>query len=188
MSLKNQNHLFYKTKPQLLNKSYRRLIKGISLIEVMVTLLILSAGLLGIALMMWSSQTGINQTYFNQQAYMDTSSILEQMRGNVAAVPNHDYDLVKGSQLDKTALGSCQSSACQPKALAVMEKNSWLENIQNTLPGGDASITSQSVGGNTEVSIVIYWIGRQVDNTNAPSSKNIQIKNQEQSFTVTTLF
>lgn len=170
----------------ILKRSPQEKNRGITLIEVMITLLVLSVGLLGVALMMWSSQTRINATYINQQAYMATTSILEQMRANASSVPNKDYDLPQNAVVNKAVVGNCQSSNCQPKDLALMEKNTWLQAIQTNLPGGSASITSTPLFGNTKVSIVITWTGRVA--TNATTAKNIQVENKAQSFTMTTLF
>lgn len=60
------------------------MMKGFSLIEVMLALLILSIGLLGIAGMQLKSFKNINDAYYHSAAIIRLSSMMERLRSNTS--------------------------------------------------------------------------------------------------------
>lgn len=100
--------------------------RGISLIEVMVSVLVMGVGLLGIAAMqslaLRSGQSSLEST----QAVMQTTAIIEAMRAN---------------RLDASSYNTA-GPMCAPKGgttLAGNDLDSWVASLKNTI--GDAATT-----------------------------------------------
>lgn len=102
----------------------RRHARGISLIEVLVTLLVLGIGLLGIAGL---QLVGVQNTYLGQQytqAATLAQNMAEQMRMNRPGLLDNAYALAAGdTPPDPPA--DCQSEDCTPAALAAWQLASW---------------------------------------------------------------
>lgn len=126
--------------------------KGFSLIEVLVTLLITSVGLLGLAALQ------VKSLQFNHGAYL-------RSQANILA-----YDMADRMRLNKddARAGSynISMSASKPGASSVIEtddQNQWLTLIENTLPAGDGSVSCTS----NICTLTIQWreAGRTADDT-----------------------
>lgn len=115
---------------------------GSSLIEVLVSLLVLSGGMLGIAGVQSVSLRNNQAAYFRTQATMLTSEIIERMRANKIAVDNDDYDNVAGA-----ATASCFTAAgCTPGEMADQDIFDWDADLAAALPGGVGVVCLDSDG------------------------------------------
>ena len=77
--------------PRMQPSPARHYVRGMSLIEVMVSVLILAVGLLGIAAMQSYALRGGQGSLESSQAVMQTGAILEAMRANRGV----DYSMAK---------------------------------------------------------------------------------------------
>ncbi len=110
--------------PAPITPMYRHRESGISLIEVLVTLLLLGVGLLGIAGL---QLIGVQNTYLGQQytqAATLAQNMAELMRTNRPGLLDNAYALAAGSAPPDPAT-DCQSDTCTPAELAAWQLASW---------------------------------------------------------------
>jgi type IV pilus assembly protein PilV len=128
--------------------------RGITMIEVLVALIILSIGLLGLA----SLQA--NSLKYNQSAYMRTQAtqyaydIADRMRANRDVALGGGYDIALAD--------------VAPTSTSVVDQDlaAWLGDVA-TLPNGDASI----VRNNQQFTITVQW---EDDRTEATQANRVQ--------------
>lgn len=116
---------------------------GTTMIEVLVTIVIVSLGLLGYAGLLVNGQKNNLTAYWHGQATILAYDIAESMRGNkVAATTAAAYNI---------AIGTSASGSTVPRT----ELATWKSALALTLPSGDGSITV-GIGGKT--TIIIKWV------------------------------
>lgn len=132
-----------------------KLYSGFTMLEVLVSIVILAVGLLGIA----SLQTvGIRQTMNSQlitQASFQGNDMAERMRANMAGVRMGAYDAIDGSETDPACLPSC--SALE---LAAHDAAQWAATNKAVLNDGGSGTVNSSVTNNGDgtFTISISWI------------------------------
>ena len=99
-----------------------RTIRGISLIEVLVSVLVLAVGLLGVAAMQSLALRGGQSSLETSQAVMQTNGIIEAMRVNW-----------RNAAAYNTAKKCAVSTAT---TLAGNDLNNWVTQLQATIGGG----------------------------------------------------
>lgn len=117
--------------------------RGASLLEVLVTILILAFGLLGIAGMTTSSLQTAKLSQFQSTALQLANEYAERMRGNIEGVKAGDYDLADGYDGDSSieAVPTCSvADSCTPAELASIDQTEWLNHLRNHLPAGGAYV------------------------------------------------
>ena len=108
-------------------RNSRRKQAGASLIEVMVAFLILSIGLLGLAMLQGKSLRMNTDAYLRSQATLIAHELMESMRSN----PNGDY----------AALGKPASCGCTGIARATNDDLiRWYDALAAQLPGATGTI------------------------------------------------
>lgn len=122
--------------------------QGFTLLEVLVTVVILSLGLLGLAgLQLRSLQSG-NDSLARTQATILAYSISDRMRVNAQAVFDGNYQ-VNPDNLPALPSYDCETSfpsgstRCEPEEMAELDAAVWSEAVQtaNVLPAGTGRIT-----------------------------------------------
>ncbi len=124
------------------------------MIEVLVTLLILSFGLLGLAgLQLYSLQTN-NSALMRSQATYLVIDMFDRMRLNRVEALNGDYDFNEGVDLDD---GS-NFNDDKPSGTSVAEEdvNEWANLVANSLPDGKGSVDCTSLGDNM-CRVIVQW-------------------------------
>jgi type IV pilus assembly protein PilV len=112
-----------------------RLIRGVSLIEVMVSVLILSIGLLGIAAMQATALRNTQSSMERSQAVIYSYSIIDAMRANIDAARANQYNVA----------WTCAAPAAT--SLATSDINNWITQIRaqgSNLKDGCGRITCAS--------------------------------------------
>ena len=140
---------------------------GFSLIEVLISLVILSVGLLGIAAMVSVSLKSKDSSYYRSQATALSYAILDRMRANRAPASTSDYDVAIGQTLGNTLAGQSItvptgdcigiSAACNSSQIAALDLTQWKSDLANTLPSGDGSIATVTWNSMTQVTIIVQW-------------------------------
>jgi type IV pilus assembly protein PilV len=128
--------------------------KGYSLIEILVTLIIVTFGLLGIAGIIANSLKANQTAYVRSQANLMANDILERIRANsvTAKVNPSPYALALN---DTTATGST--------SIPGQDLHEWRTSIANTLPNGKSSVTFTY--DNWRVRVLIQWDSNDTSNT-----------------------
>lgn len=114
---------------------------GMSLIEVMVSVLVLAVGLIGIAAMQALALRGGQSSLESSQAVMGASGIIEAMRANAANAAA--YNTAK------------MCAAGGGGSLAADDKNNWITSMQASI--GSATTCGMIEGCPANCLITVYW-------------------------------
>ena len=126
---------------------------GMTLIEVLVTLVLMSVGLLGVAALHLTSLKGTQESYVRSQAAMLAADILDRMRSNQAGFTTGNYDMADD------ASGFDQAGA--PGTVAADDVAAWQAAINRLLPGADDEAAGRIVRVDRIVTITIRWRERE---------------------------
>nr|WHW29624.1 hypothetical protein [uncultured bacterium] len=144
---------------------------GLSLVEILITVLILAIGSLGIASMQIAGLKYSSGSYARSQATHladDMASRLKsnreealdlQTNGSFGASPAYVINSFSSSY---TTTENCITGTCTPAELTSFDKNAWLADIARAIPSGKGRVTftdSINADGVTErmYSIEIQW-------------------------------
>jgi len=128
------------------------------MVEVLVSLLVLSLGLLGLAALQSTSMKSTHSAYLRSQATLYAHDILERMRADREAARAGAYNL---------ALGAA-TPVCNPGAYNLVQCSlaEWRADLSN-LPGGTGSIAYDA---NTQfVTVVVQWNDERAGGTTTTS-------------------
>ncbi|MET0013111.1 MAG: type IV pilus modification protein PilV [Sedimenticola sp.] len=111
--------------------------KGFTLMEVLVTLVILSVGLLGLAGLQGYSLRNSNSAYLRTQASVLAYTMIDRMRSN----PSGSY---ASYSTDTAVTQSCEGSTvtCTDAQLTSYDKAQWRAEVRSLLPGGVGTINA----------------------------------------------
>ena len=138
---------------------------GISLIEVLVTLVIVAGGLLGTAGLMIYSMKLNKSGEFRTQAVLAASDLFERMEANKVAAVNGSYIVASNTSTVTTAATNCSNAACNAASLANYDLNQWGTTVVSTLPQASWSVTSPAAGSPRAYTVVINWTDRSSNKT-----------------------
>lgn len=117
---------------------------GFSLLEVLISVVILGVGLLGLGSLQTVGVQNNNSAFQRSQATLLSYEIVEAMRANRWGAINGRYNRGFGdADPDPTA------------SMAAMDISLWLDNVSGTLAGGEGSINVNSSG---DVTVRIRWL------------------------------
>jgi type IV pilus assembly protein PilV len=119
----------------IMRKGARR-IRGISMVEAMVALVVISVGMLGIAGLYLSSLQAGRSANLRMRAVNLASEMADRIRANRDGKAT--YNLANGTT--PTAV-NCSAGDCTPQQLAQSDQNIWVTAIKDTrlgLPGANA--------------------------------------------------
>jgi type IV pilus assembly protein PilV len=114
--------------------------RGISLIEILVAIVVLSIGLLGLAGLQANSLRTSQSALYRSQAAAYAEDMAERMRANLGGA--RTYDIALG---DSAPVGT---------SIADRDRAEWLARLA-TLPGGAGSIAVDAL--NRTVTITVQW-------------------------------
>lgn len=137
-------------------------VRGIGLIEVMVSVLVLAVGLLGIAAMQSLALRGGQGSLESSQAVMQTGSILEAMRAN----PGVDYTMAK----------QC-SVPTGTATLVAYDRREWIRALKNTIGSGEATDTTTcgQIACNAGVcTVTVFWNDIRAGADQGGAARNLQ--------------
>ncbi len=121
---------------------------GFSLIEVLVTLVILAFGLLGIAGLMVSGISNTASSEALSKASQLAGDMADRMRANPAAALSATSEYITAYSDDAPA---------NPATIAQADKKAWLDALAAQLPQGDGKITSSAGAGQRKIEIEVRW-------------------------------
>ena len=130
-----------------------RTARGFTLIEVLIAVLILSIGLLSLALTQANSMRNNHSSYLRTQATLMAGDILDSVRANRAVAGGYDI-----------GIGATPSSG---GSIANSDLSTWKTNLATMLPAGDGSIARDATTG--EVTVIVQWKDRDDTTTGTPT-------------------
>ena len=119
--------------------------RGFTLLEVLISMVVIALGLLGYAGLQAVSLKNANTAYLRSQATMLSHDIVERMRVNKAVALTGTYNI---------AIGSLTGGS----GVAGNDLSEWKANLRQSLPAGDGAVVVSGVGASTgNVQITIQW-------------------------------
>lgn len=113
---------------------------GLTLIEILVALLVLSIGVLGMARLQAASLRANHNAYLRSQAVILAYDMADRLRANLPPAMAGEYDIALGA----AAAGS---------GVVLDDLTEWKDALSAVLPSGDGAV---EVDGNA-VTIVVAW-------------------------------
>lgn len=155
-------------KPMLKRHSMRAgaLQRGFSLIEVLVSMFIVSMGILALSGLMQASSRYGKTSELRSTATLLANDIADHIRANASgAATSAGYDLVATytatpSITPPSPLTCTTGATCLPAQLAAVDLYGWRTRVLATLPGGDAYLQYQAPpapGGKGAVDVWVAW-------------------------------
>jgi type IV pilus assembly protein PilV len=121
---------------------------GFSMIEVLVTLVILSFGLLGVAGLLVSGVSNAASSEAMSKASQLAADMADRIRANpVVAMSATSQYITTYEDVAPTS----------PTSIAERDKKAWLEALAAQLPQGDGKITNTVSGGQRKIEIEVRW-------------------------------
>jgi type IV pilus assembly protein PilV len=117
---------------------------GFSLVEVLISMVILSFALLGTAALTANGLKSTNDSSYRSQATFLADDILDRMRANVSKA--------RGGQYNIDVAGNLTAGS---GTLEYFDAKEWLDSLKDALPGGKGTV---KVAGGV-ATIVITWDG-----------------------------
>ena len=154
-------------------RSLRRL-RGFSMIEVLVTLLIISLALLGTAGLQAYSMRLSQGGQFRTQAVFLVADLAERMEANKAGAVAGSYVLAN-SNVANLLSTACIDGACTPANLATFDLSQWQNAIVASLPQSSWAVAQTVVGNPTAYTITVSWVDRRSDTGNAAFNAGSQL-------------
>lgn len=142
---------------------------GFTLIEVLVSLVILSIGLLGTAKLMLFSSRANDSAYLRSQATELAYAILDNMRANKQGAVAGSYTTTAAAAAAAPGFVCHGGATCTPAQLALYDIYQWKLRLDaaggGAMPSGQGAVTTTPAGAQTSVLITVSW-----DDTVAQSS------------------
>ena len=130
---------------------------AITLIEVLVTLIVLTIGLLAMAAAQLSGLRNIHHAYFRTQATVLAHEIIDSIRANPLVAQSADgYSLDANEKLpgeEAELLNTCFRSRCTPIELAKADLAQWYRRLRTILPRSSARIYKKD----DRFTVETYW-------------------------------
>ena len=151
-----------------------RHLRGFSMIEVLVTLLIISLALLGTAGLQAYSMRLSQGGQFRTQAVFLVADLAERMEANKAGAVAGSYVLAN-SNVANLLSTACIDGACTPPNLATFDLSQWQNAVAANLPRSSWTVAQTVVGNPATYTITISWVDRRSDTTNAAFDAAAQV-------------
>ncbi len=127
--------------------THKRSQRGMTLVEAMIALLVISVGLLGIASLQLTAMNQNTSSLNHSQAVWYAYNMSDRIRANMPEYDNYD-----GIDTDNSYSQNCNSSRCSAAQLRVADAEEWA-NMIGSLPGGRGMIDN----GNDGLEITVMW-------------------------------
>jgi type IV pilus assembly protein PilV len=162
---------------------------GFSMIEILVTLVIVATALLGTAgLQAYAMRMG-KSSEFRTQAVFLASDIAERMEANKRAAVLGGY-VVAATSSPSASITTCETGTCDMGTLATYDISKWENTIASLLPQASWQIAQTTAGNPSTYVITISWTDRRTDTNyaayNATSSVGINATGTGERFSYTT--
>lgn len=125
---------------------------GFSLMEVLITILIVSFGLLGMAALIISGARSNNIAHYRSVASKQTEDIADRMRANRAGLIAGAYDALAANTPNSV---DCVANACSETQIATYDHAQWNATNAQLLPAGVGTVDGTVAAG---YQITLRWI------------------------------
>lgn len=132
--------------------------KGVTMIEVLVSMLVLSIGLLGAAGLQSTSLRSNQSAYLRTQATAVVYDIMDRMRTNPDGVAAGNYNNVDTATLPDDPACIDTSAGCNAAGLADHDIRDWALNSLAILPSSSATVVVDDMGTNGDASDDVFVV------------------------------
>ena len=136
---------------------------GFSMLEVLVTILVLSFGLLGMAALITAGMRSNNIAQYRSIATQQTQDIADRMRANLAGVRAGSYDALTATI---PASDDCIAAECNETQIAIYDHTLWNTANAAQLPGGLGTVAGNLAGG---FQITMMWTEKEMGGATDPA-------------------
>lgn len=142
---------------------------GFSMIEILVTIVVLTFGLLGVAGLLVKGMTVNHGSYLRSLAIQQAYDMADRIRANRTGATAGNYDSVTF-----TANQTCTvcTATCTAQTLATFDACHWNRQNESLLPLGQGTVARS--GSSTEYLITVSWD----DNKSGSANKSIAMRVQ----------
>ena len=160
------------TRRKILNHSVGQKQSGFSLIEVMVTAVIIGGSLLGIAQLQATSIRNSQDAYYRATANTLAYEIIDRMRANrTLASTTTNYATALGAA--EVAGTNCEAESCSRAELSDYDLEAWKYLLSTNLPVGDGAVTVAVGPTGAEITVTVQW--QDNDSTGNRNSYNLNV-------------
>ena len=132
--------------------------QGFTLIEVLVSMVVLSIGVLGLGMLQLTSLQNTQGGFLRSQATINAYSIIDAMRANIPAVTNGNYDITMNTATPAAPTCYGLLADCTTAQMAAADISRWRAVLGSQLPNGLGQIVTADLGTTTQVSIQVQWV------------------------------
>lgn len=122
--------------------------QGFTLIEILVSVLILSLGVLGLIAMESLALKNNLSAYHRSQATILAYDLVDKMRANPAGFRSGGYDSLVGVDYGSDCINFSSSATprgCNAQQIAQQDIYHWLQSVADVLPAGSAALSSGTI-------------------------------------------
>jgi type IV pilus assembly protein PilV len=134
------------------------------MIEVLITILIMSVGLLGVAAMQAAALKGGNDSILRSKAVASVADISDRIPANIGGLASYAWALGALSDPPVANPPNCVANQCTALQMATYDMSQWLLALQNPasgLPGAQAAIVQPGAGVSPGLlTITVQWTDR----------------------------
>ncbi len=124
--------------------------QGVSLVESMIALLVLSIGLLGIAALQITAMKQNTSSLNHSQAVWIAYNMSDRIRANMT-----QFDQYKGVDTNTGYSQDCMGATCSNAQMLIADAEDWTTLVQ-ALPGGRGMVVGPVAAPN-EVNVTVMW-------------------------------
>lgn len=151
----------------------RRRARGLTLIEVLVTIAIVAFGLLGLAGLLAKSTVMAGTSYMRSNVTDRIYSFADRMRLNMKGVGAGDYDNLNALP---DPIPVCDIiHACSTTQIAQMDYGQWLQELTQSLPGGKGTII-KAANNSGVYTITVTWTNPRLPDGQQNQQYKLDIK------------
>lgn len=132
------------------------------MIEVLISLLILTIGVLGLAGLQFAAIKFNRSSYERTQATNLVYDLADRMRANRREAALGSYGFARAAPPTAAPTVNCGSAACTSAQMAEFDRYNWYQQIKTVLAGGSAEVTCMDTPC-TNISphrVTVYWPDR----------------------------
>lgn len=145
--------------------------KGFSLIEVMISLVIIALGVLGVGLIMLLSANNNDTARIQSLAALEATSMATAIQANEAYWLNGAGATGSFTETAVTASSTaCINSTCDAQSMATYDLTNWGYSISNSIPDGMGNVACTTIAATTSTpavtscNITVGWVQNATTN------------------------
>lgn len=140
---------------------------GFTLLEVLITVVIVALGLLGLGALHVRAMRDTSSAYLRSEAIALTQDMADRIRANPLSANAYQMDLTQFNTNKAAAVtaAACLTNACSTAALAAADLAQWSIAVANRLPSGQGKIDITTTSGVSTWTITVYWDERRDGST-----------------------